>query len=61
MDDLGSFFEDSNVERRIDNMINCDPVGVATVTDDVSNYDQEMISKFKSGIEVKDYVYVDLV
>ena len=61
MDDLGSFFEDSNVERRIDNMINCDPVGVATVTDDVSNYDSGMISKFKSGIDVKDYVYVDLV
>ena len=49
------------MERRSDNMINCDPVGVATFTDDVSNYDQEMISKFKAGIEVKDYVYVDLV
>ena len=61
MDDLGSFFEDSNVERRIDNMINCDPVGVAEVTDDVSNYDSGMITKFKSGIDVRDYVYVDLV
>ena len=59
-DGLAPLFEASMVEHRIDRMLNCDNVGIEEVPD-ISTYDQEKLEQFKSGIEVRDYVYVELI
>ena len=59
-DPAAPFFSESNVERNIDNssvvanleaMFSCESVGIIDDPKHHSNYDQEMIAKFESGIE----------
>ena len=68
---LHLFFQESSVERNIDNatvvanlenMFNVESLGIMDTPDSVSNYDQIMIDKFEKGIEIIDgQVNVELV
>ena len=61
-DPFESFFDDSLVERRIDNMLSIESLGINEDPDCVSNYDQMKIDEFKNGIEIRDkQVFVNLV
>ena len=70
-DPASSFFEESSVERNIDNatvvanleaMFNCESIGVIDSPDSICTYDQDMIKKFDEGIEIiNDQVNVELV
>lgn len=70
-DPAASFFEESSVERTIDNstvvknlesMFNCESIGIIDSPDSISNYDQDMIKKFEEGIEIKNnQINVELV
>ena len=70
-DPTASFFQESSVERNIDNatvvahlenMFNVESLGIMDTPDSVSNYDQIMIDKFEKGIEIIDgQVNVELV
>ena len=59
-DDLAVMFDTSMVERRIERMLECDNAGVQEVPEQ-NTYDQDNIQKFRDGIEVKDYVYINLI
>ena len=61
-DPLGSFFDDSLVERRVDKMINFTPQGVDSSDQEICNYDAQRIKQFKDSIELINGEYhVDLV
>ena len=70
-DPAASFFEESSVERNIDNatvvanleaMFNCESIGVIDSPDSICSYDQDMIKKFEDGIEIiNGQVNVELV
>ncbi|CAL4092461.1 unnamed protein product, partial [Meganyctiphanes norvegica] len=59
-DGLAPFFDESSVERRIERMLNCDSLGAEEVKD-ISQYDKEKIEQFKSAIQIKDQVFVELI
>ena len=59
-DGLAPFFDSSSVERNLERMINCDSIGT-NESQDISSYDLDKVRQFESGIEVSDYVYVELV
>ena len=59
-DGLAPFFDESLVERRIERMLNCDSLGAEEVKD-ISQYDKEKIEQFKSAIQIKDQVFVELI
>ena len=59
-DPLVNIFDESSVERRIDNMLSCESLGISD--GDISDYDQMQIQKFKNGIELIDgKINVELV
>ena len=61
-DPYESFFDESNVERRIDKMLSCDSLGIDEGIDEISDYDKGKIEQFKNGIQVIDkQIYVNLV
>ena len=70
-DPAASFFEESSVERNIDNstvvanlesMFNCESIGIIDSPDSISNYDKDMVEKFEEGIEIKNnQIHVELV
>ena len=56
-----NFFYESLVERRIDNMLSCESLGISESIV-ISEFDQQQIEKFKKGIEIIDgKVNIDLV
>ena len=61
-DPFESFFDESLVERRIYKMLSCDSLGINETNENLSDYDQVRIQKFKDGIELIDGEYhVELV
>ena len=61
-DSLGPIFDLSSVERRIDQMVSCDTLGIEDISNQgVSDYDKGKIEQFEAGIEIKDQVFVELV